>query len=73
MSEATFGNFEEEVEYTDGHRCIPNGVGDFDMICPTLGNQGFVPIMLRRSVARECACGIFIRAAHSAGEKPPCA
>src|SRR5688572_22651288 len=34
----------KEIQYTAGHKCVPNGVGDYDFICPTTGRKpGFVP------------------------------
>jgi hypothetical protein len=52
---------DEEIQYTDGHKCIPNGVGDYTFVCPTKGEKpGFVPFMLRRMVKGKCACGTYV-------------
>lgn len=51
----------ETLEHRTGHKFVPNGVGDYELICPTLGKvPGFVPFMLARIASgnRVCnACG----------------
>ncbi len=47
----------KDVNYTFNHKAVPNGVGDFDMICPELGKVFFIPIMMRRDVFCTCPCG----------------
>ena len=62
--------FEKEVLYNDGHKCIPNGHGDFDFICPTKGKQFFVGIFERMFIRRTCSCGIKIAPALYNGLNP---
>jgi len=52
-----YGQFNKIVKYTNNHRCEPNGLGDYDFICPKLGKIKFVPILLRESVVGCCPCG----------------
>ncbi|MFA5382064.1 MAG: hypothetical protein WC356_02780 [Candidatus Micrarchaeia archaeon] len=44
--------YDEEIKYSEKHKCIPNEVGDFDLICPDVGKVQFVP-MLQRGVSYE--------------------
>lgn len=51
----------DNILYNDGHYCKPNGVGDFDFVCPTKGTKpGFIPYMYAFSLTGECACGMKI-------------
>lgn len=48
----------ENIPYKFGHYCKPNGVGDFDFVCPIRGEKpGFVPYLLAFRLSGECACG----------------
>lgn len=62
--------FTKEVLYNDGHRCVPNGVGDFDFICPADGKRFFVPIFQRMFIKRRCSCGVEITEALYNGLNP---
>ena len=48
-----------ELDLGSDHRMIHNGVGDYDLICPTLGRVGFVPYFMARltTVGKLCDCG----------------
>ena len=49
---------EDEVLYKGGHKCMPNGVGDYIFVCPTEGEKpGFVPYMYRTLLNGTCKCG----------------
>lgn len=54
----------EELLHESGHKFVPNGVGDYNLSCPTNGiRSGFVPYMIARcaSARAECsACGMAI-------------
>jgi hypothetical protein len=51
----------KEILYSLGHRCVPNGVGDYVFLCPTLGEKpGFIPFMLRDQLRGKCVCGVEI-------------
>jgi len=45
----------KEILYTHGHKCIPNGVGDYQMVCPD-GEvvKGFIPFMMRAVIKGLC-------------------
>lgn len=46
------------ITYKEEHKCVPNGHGDFDFICPKIGKVGsFVPVLLRKDVNGICECG----------------
>ena len=46
------------IEYKGGHRCVPNGVGDYRFGCPTEGEKpGFVPFGWRTALSGTCKCG----------------
>lgn len=48
----------ETIYYQHGHTCVPNGVGDYTFVCPTLGKrEGFVPYMMRTLLKGTCLCG----------------
>jgi hypothetical protein len=50
---------DQEMSYTSGHKCVPNGVGDYTFICPTFGPyQQFIPFMYRTLLAGTCQCGV---------------
>ena len=51
------------IRYTDGHECRPNGVGDYEMVCPTFGVLlGFVPFMRRAVLRGRCSgCGLLVK------------
>ena len=51
------------IEYTEGHECRPNGVGDYKMVCPETGVlEGFVPFLMRTLLRGTCdGCGLSIR------------
>lgn len=50
------------VPYNDGHACFPNGVGDFDFVCPWHGKKpGFVPFFNAFLIEGTCLCGIEIK------------
>ncbi len=51
---------EKDVLYNDDHKCIPNGHGDFDFICPVNGKQFFVPVLNRHFIKVRCSCGVRI-------------
>ena len=45
-------------EYATGHRCEPNGVGDYRFLCPKHGEKpGFIPFYLAPLVSGSCKCG----------------
>ena len=47
----------EIIEYTSGHKCEPNGVGDYNMVCPTHGQLPmFIPYMWARIVVCDKIC-----------------
>jgi len=53
----------KDILYGDGHKCVPNGVGDYDLVCPTLGQKpGFIPFMWAHILdGQRCACGHELR------------
>ena len=62
--------FTKEVLYNDDHKCVPNGCGDFDFICPKNGKQFFVPIFQRMFIEVKCSCGLKITEALYNGLNP---
>ena len=49
---------DKEILYSASHKAIPNGVGDYDFICPENGFQFFIPYFLRETVGGFCcSCG----------------
>ena len=53
---------DEVIPYALGHTCQPNGVGDYQFVCPTFGiKPGFVPFMFRNILRFQCACGVCIQ------------
>ena len=61
---------DKDVLYNDGHVCVPNGVGDFDFICPENGKQFFVPYLNRHFIKCNCSCGVEITEALFNGMNP---
>lgn len=52
----------EIIKYESNHECVPNGVGDYDFVCPTRGiKPGFIPYFMRTLVTGTCACGLKIK------------
>ena len=47
----------KDIEYDEGHKCVDNGVGDFDFICPTMGQIMFVPVLNASFIRGKCPCG----------------
>lgn len=48
----------ELIEYSKGHTCKPNGVGDYTFVCPKNGEKpGFVPYMYRQLFTSCPLCG----------------
>lgn len=51
----------KEIQYKHGHKCVPNGVGDYTFVCPTEGEKpGFIPFMFRSLCGGKCKCGMEI-------------
>lgn len=52
------------IKYTEGHVCRSNGVGDYEMVCPTHGLlPRTVPFMQRSLLSGNCPlCGKKIEA-----------
>jgi hypothetical protein len=49
----------EVIEYESGHRCVPNGAGDFNLTCPKHGvRPGFIPYMYARCVVSQKVCDL---------------
>lgn len=47
----------ETLEHSTGHKFVDNGVGDYDLVCPTHGKvPGFVPYMLARIAPEYQRC-----------------
>jgi len=45
------------VEYSSGHKCVDNGSGDYELICPDYPNRRqFTPYMSARNVLPQKAC-----------------
>lgn len=52
---------EKTHKYTNNHTCKPNGVGDFDLICPEKGKVQFIPCFMYSMIKRNCPlCGKWI-------------
>lgn len=53
----------KQLSYTGGHICRPNGVGDYEMVCPQAGVlPGFVSFMMRDALKGKCpGCGEDVR------------
>ena len=68
----TDGPMDQMIQYTDGQECRPNGVGDYEMVCPTAGVlEGFVPFMRRAVVRGRChGCGLSIRSLETTASLP---
>lgn len=50
---------DETIEYASGHKCEPNGVGDYTMICPTRGPYpSFIPYMWARNFVCDKVCAL---------------
>ncbi len=48
------------IRYSEGHKCQPNGVGDYELVCPKDNRgviPGFVPFMLRGTLKKCQGCG----------------
>lgn len=52
--------FQKEVLYNDGHKCVPNGLNEFDFICPEYGKRFCVAFLNRHTIKGYCSCGKFI-------------
>ncbi len=51
------------IQYTDGHRCEPNGHGDYQFVCPTNGvYHRFIPFFARYTLLGKCQCGVTFKA-----------
>lgn len=49
---------DKEIKYTHGHKCTPNGSGDYTFVCPEHGEKpGFIPFMARSLLKGKCICG----------------
>ncbi len=47
----------ETLMHVSGHKFVPNGVRDFDLVCPSHGvAPGFVPYMLARVAGANAVC-----------------
>jgi len=52
---------DETIEYKFGHKCVPNGTGDYTFVCPTKGKKpGFIPWGYRKLLTGYCKCGYVI-------------
>ena len=47
----------KQIDYTNSHKCIDNGVGDFDFYCPEKGKTMFVPALNAPFLKGVCCCG----------------
>ncbi len=53
------------IQYSEDHKCQPNGVGDYELVCPEDNKgviPGFVPFMLRGTLRKCKGCGKSIHA-----------
>jgi hypothetical protein len=47
----------EEVLYAHGHKCVPDGKGDYKFVCPTEGDlDGYLSYASRYKVDGVCKC-----------------
>ena len=54
---------DKTIQYTLGHKCTPNGVGDYELFCSKTGTvPGFVPFMNRGTLKKCEGCGKEIEA-----------
>jgi hypothetical protein len=47
-----------DLKFTSGHECRDNGVGDFDLFCPTQPDEKvcFLPFMTALTLKAEMVC-----------------
>jgi hypothetical protein len=49
---------QKTYKYTNNHTCVPNGLGDFDLICSEYGKVRFVPCFMHSMIKCDCPlCG----------------
>lgn len=52
---------EKTHKYTNNHTCVPNGVGDFDLMCSEQGKVKFIPCFMYSMIKEKCPlCGKWI-------------
>ena len=50
------------VEYSSGHKCIDNGLGDYKLLCPDYPDIAyFVPFRIARTEVPQKACPLCLR------------